>query len=133
MAGFLQAGIYASLDGHLGLAGWRWLYISKPSEHTCNLQPANKTTVCGCMSLPVAMSVWFLLPDYPHNTKAWYITEEDKRLTIQRAAKQDKSDITGIIDLKLARRMFGNWRWWALCSVYIFVSRRQCQSNSVEA
>lgn len=28
-SGFLQAGVYASLDGHLGVAGWRWLYISE--------------------------------------------------------------------------------------------------------
>ena len=26
-SGFMQAGIHASLDGRLGLAGWRWLYI----------------------------------------------------------------------------------------------------------
>ena len=32
-SGFLQAGVYASLNGHLGLAGWRWLYISKPEHH----------------------------------------------------------------------------------------------------
>lgn len=30
--GFLQAGVYASLDGHLGVAGWRWLYISTLME-----------------------------------------------------------------------------------------------------
>ena len=28
-SGFLQAGIYKSLDGRLGLAGWRWLYIGE--------------------------------------------------------------------------------------------------------
>ena len=27
-SGFLQAGVYASLDGRYGLEGWRWLYIS---------------------------------------------------------------------------------------------------------
>lgn len=28
-SGFLQAAIYKSLGGVLGLAGWRWMYISK--------------------------------------------------------------------------------------------------------
>lgn len=27
-SGFLTAGIQRTLDGHAGLAGWRWLYIS---------------------------------------------------------------------------------------------------------
>ncbi|GKT41271.1 pantothenate transporter liz1 [Colletotrichum spaethianum] len=104
-SGFLQAGIHKSLNGHLGMAGWRWMYI-----------------ICGCMSLPVALSVWWLLPDYPHNTTAWYLTEEDKQIAMQRAAKQGKAEITGIVDLKLVKRMFGNWRWWILCLMYIFAN-----------
>ncbi|KAF7187813.1 MFS transporter PfmaC [Pseudocercospora fuligena] len=84
-SGFLQAGVYASLNGHLGLPGWRWLYIN-----------------------------------YPHNTKAWYITEDDRRLAMERAARQNRTEITGILDLKLVKRMFGSWRWWILCAMYIF-------------
>ena len=79
--------------------------------------------VCGCMSLPVAASVWWLLPDYPHNTKAWYLTEEDKELALQRAARQNKADITGVLDLKLVKRIFGSWHWWVLVLMYIFVSK----------
>lgn len=75
------------------------------------------------MSLPVAISVWFLLPDFPHNTEAWYISEEDKQLALERSAKQGKASITGKLDLALAKRMFGNWRWWVLCIMYIFVSQ----------
>ncbi|KXS96243.1 hypothetical protein AC578_5484 [Pseudocercospora eumusae] len=111
-SGFLQAGVYASLDGRLGLPGWRWLYI-----------------ICGCMSLPVAISVWFLLPDYPHNTKAWYITEDDRRLAMERAARQNRTEITGVLDLKLVKRMFGSWRWWILCLMYIFYGN-SCQANN---
>lgn len=73
------------------------------------------------MSLPVALSVWFLLPDYPHNTKAWYLTEADKALALKRAANQGKAETTGVMDLKLVKRMFGNWRWWVLTCMYIFV------------
>jgi ACS family pantothenate transporter-like MFS transporter len=28
--GFLQSGIYSSMDGLRGLEGWRWLYIVRP-------------------------------------------------------------------------------------------------------
>ena len=74
------------------------------------------------MSLPVALSVWWLLPDYPHNTTAWYLAEADKKMAIERAAKQGKAEVTGILDFKLIKRMFGNWRWWILVLMYIFVS-----------
>jgi ACS family pantothenate transporter-like MFS transporter len=73
------------------------------------------------MSLPVAISVWWLLPDYPHNTTAWYLNEEDKQMAMQRAARSGKAEVTGIMDLKLVKRMFGSWRWWVLVLMYIFV------------
>ncbi|KAI1339463.1 pantothenate transporter liz1 [Xylariaceae sp. FL0016] len=110
-SGFLAAGIMNTLDGRMGLAGWRWLYI-----------------ICGIMSTPVALSVWFLLPDYPSNTKAWYLTEEDKALGLARSANQGKANITGKMDMQLVKRMFGNWRWWTLCLMYIFYGN-SCQAN----
>jgi MFS transporter, ACS family, pantothenate transporter len=81
------------------------------------------------MSLPVALSVWWLLPDYPHNTTAWYLTEEDKALAMRRSAKQGKAEITGVMDFKLMKRMFGSWRWWVLVLMYIFYGN-SCQANS---
>lgn len=84
------------------------------------------------MSLPVALSVWFLLPDYPHNTNAWYLTEEDKAIALRRAARQDKAAVTGVMDLKLLKRMFGSWRWWVLCLMYIFVSQIKGLATQVD-
>ncbi|KAF5660882.1 pantothenate transporter liz1 [Fusarium heterosporum] len=111
-SGFLQAAVHKTLDGRLGLAGWRWMYI-----------------ICGCMSLPVALSVWWLLPDLPHNTKAWYITEEEKQIALRRSATQGKVQVTGKLDSALAKRMFGSWRWWVLCITYILYGN-SCQGAS---
>ncbi|KAF7295825.1 MFS general substrate transporter [Mycena chlorophos] len=68
-SGFMQAAIYGTLDGRNGLAGWRWMYI-----------------VCGIMSVPSAFLCLLLLPEYPSNTRTWYLTEEDRRLALQRNA-----------------------------------------------
>ncbi|KAF5234548.1 hypothetical protein FAUST_7528 [Fusarium austroamericanum] len=111
-SGFLQAAVHKTLDGRLGLAGWRWMYI-----------------ICGCMSLPVALSVWFLLPDLPHNTKAWYITGEEKQIALRRSATQGKAQVNGKLDKALAKRMFGSWRWWVLCLTYVMYGQA-CQGAS---
>ncbi|KAH7232996.1 pantothenate transporter liz1 [Fusarium tricinctum] len=109
-SGFLQAAVHRTLDGRLGLPGWRWMYI-----------------ICGCMSLPVALSVWWFLPDLPHNTEAWYITEEEKQIALRRSATQGKVQVTGKLDKALAKRMFGSWRWWVLCVTYILYGN-SCQA-----
>lgn len=101
----MQAGVHATLDGKLGLAGWRWLYI-----------------ICGLMSTPVALSVWFLLPNQPENTKIWYLSDSDLEIAIARGQRIGRAPVTGKLDLKLVKRMFGSWRWWVLCPMYIFVS-----------
>ncbi|KAF7330168.1 Pantothenate transporter Liz1 [Mycena venus] len=54
MSGYLQAAIYNNLNGHGGLAGWRWLYI-----------------ICGCMTVPCGLLLFFVLPDLPSNCKVW--------------------------------------------------------------
>lgn len=58
-SGYLQAGLYNSMNGRYGLAGWRWLFIMD-----------------GVISVPVAIWGVFGLPDHPHNTRAFYWTKE---------------------------------------------------------
>lgn len=58
-SGYLQAGLYTSMNGRHGLAGWRWLFIMD-----------------GVISVPIAIWGLFGLPDHPHNTRAFYWTNE---------------------------------------------------------
>ena len=58
-SGYLQAGLFSSMDGKRGLAGWRWLFIMD-----------------GIISIPIAVWGFFAIPDLPHNAKAFYLTPE---------------------------------------------------------
>nr|GAT49036.1 pantothenate transporter Liz1 [Mycena chlorophos] len=102
MAGYLQAAIYNNLNGHAGLAGWRWLFI-----------------ICGCMTIPCGIGLFVLLPDVPANSRAWYLTKEEKAFALERAIKLGKGQPTGKIDLDLLKRTFSRWHWYWFVLGYI--------------
>ncbi|KAI1084549.1 putative MFS transporter [Whalleya microplaca] len=56
--GLLGAGILGNMSGARGIAGWRWLFIIE-----------------GCITVVVAISAAFILPNYPATTK-WLTPEE---------------------------------------------------------
>jgi MFS transporter, ACS family, pantothenate transporter len=58
-SGYLQAGLYKGLNGHGGLAGWRWLFISD-----------------AIISIPIAVWGFWAIPDLPSNTRAFYLTKD---------------------------------------------------------
>ncbi|KAK8850770.1 hypothetical protein IAR55_004690 [Kwoniella newhampshirensis] len=101
-SGFLQAAIFKNMDGLAGLAGWRWLYI-----------------ICGIMTLPGGIAILMVLPDYPENTKVWFLTEADKQLAKARCAMAGTVASTGIINLSTFKRIFSRWHIWVLGPTYI--------------
>ncbi|KAL6249511.1 hypothetical protein RBB50_003364 [Rhinocladiella similis] len=74
-SGFLQAGIYNGLDGHAGLAGWRWLFV-----------------INGVISFPIAVLAYFCLPDTPFTAKPnWLFTERDLEIARTRMSKAGRA------------------------------------------
>merc|ERR1712000_661756 len=64
-AGLIAAGIFHGMDGSLGLAGWKWLFILQ-----------------GVVTFVIAIVGYFVLPDFPHNTK--WLTDEERSLAHNR-------------------------------------------------
>ncbi|OAA57988.1 pantothenate transporter liz1 [Niveomyces insectorum RCEF 264] len=103
-SGYLQAGLYKSMNGVHGLAGWRWLFIMD-----------------GIISIPIAIWGFFAIPDLPHTTKAFYWTKDDKEYGVQRIEKIGRG-APRPLSLKIIGRVYTNWRLWAFLLAYTFVA-----------
>ncbi|KAJ7075187.1 pantothenate transporter liz1 [Mycena belliarum] len=111
MSGYLQAAIYKNLDGHAGLAGWRWLYI-----------------ICGCMTIPCGILLLFVLPDLPSNSKVWYLSDEEIKFALDRAIRNGKGQPTGKVDMALLKRTFSQWHWYWFVLGYVLYGS-SCQAT----
>ncbi|VUC33067.1 unnamed protein product [Clonostachys rosea] len=104
-SGYLQAALYQGLNGHSGLAGWRWLFIFD-----------------GIISIPIAVWGFFAIPDLPHTTRAFYWKGDDKEYGIKRAESR------GLVapkklTLRAIRGVFLNWRLWLFILPYLMVAQ----------
>jgi MFS transporter, ACS family, pantothenate transporter len=95
-SGYLQAGIYRGMEGHLGMAGWRWLFI-----------------FCGVISLPGAFFGYYAIPDNPYTTKARWMTHEEKSMYIARMEGLDRRKPVPLSWAKV-RSIFTHWRIYVM-------------------
>lgn len=104
-SGYLQAGAYNGLNGKLGREGWQWLFI-----------------VCGIISLPVGVVGYFFNPDFPENTRAFYLTKEETVLAQKRLVDDGYKPLgASAWDKKKIFRIFSSWQFWVLGVSYFFV------------
>ncbi|KAH8596063.1 pantothenate transporter liz1 [Bisporella sp. PMI_857] len=108
--GYLQAAVYKTLDGHHGLAGWRWLYI-----------------ICGIMTVPVGLFTAAFFPDTPHTTRAFFLSEKERQMGIDRATKAGKA-APSTINLKMFKKVFTSWKWYAFVFGYVMYGS-SCQAG----
>ncbi|KAK1633294.1 major facilitator superfamily transporter [Colletotrichum phormii] len=65
--GALQAALFRDMNGVHGLAGWQWLFI-----------------IAGSVTVGQGLIAFVTVPDSPANTRAIYLTENEKRLARER-------------------------------------------------
>jgi ACS family pantothenate transporter-like MFS transporter len=104
-SGYLQAGAYDNLSGKLGHAGWQWLYI-----------------ICGIISLPVGVLGYFFNPDFPENTRAFYLSPTEAALARQRLLRDGYKPLgASAWDKTKIFRIIRQWQFWALPLGYFFI------------
>jgi hypothetical protein len=100
-SGYLQAGVYKGMNGLHGLPGWKWLFIMD-----------------GVISLPIACAGFFLIPDLPENSRAFYLRKDQIELAVKRM-----DDVGRAPRSKLGwsawKRIFGRWHVYLLTVLYI--------------
>ncbi|GJC99520.1 pantothenate transporter liz1 [Colletotrichum higginsianum] len=101
-SGYLQAGLYSSMNGRHGIAGWRWLFIMD-----------------AIISLPIAIWGFFGLPDLPHNTKAFYWSPEHIKYGIERIEKFGQK-AQQRLTWKEAKRIYLGWEIWVFVVPYTY-------------
>ncbi|TAQ85851.1 hypothetical protein B7494_g5814 [Chlorociboria aeruginascens] len=101
-SGYLQAAVYKGLNGRMGKAGWQWrLFIMD-----------------GVISAPIAIAGFFMFPDLPENTRAFYLDEDDRKLAIQRMDDVGRAPRKKL-GFSILRRVFTRWHVYALTVLYI--------------
>lgn len=100
-SGYLQAAVYEGLNGTLGHAGWQWLFIMD-----------------GVISLPICFAGFWLYPDFPETTRAFFLNDSDKELAMKRMQKIGRKERTRL-GWSVLRRVFGRWHVYALTVLYI--------------
>lgn len=100
-SGYLQAGVYKGMNGLHGLPGWKWLFIMD-----------------GVISLAVACAGFFLIPDLPENSRAFYLSKEQIELAVKRMDDVGRAPRTRLGRSAL-KRIFGRWHVYLLTVLYI--------------
>ncbi|KIW09931.1 hypothetical protein PV08_11707 [Exophiala spinifera] len=96
--GFLAARIFANLDGALGRAGWRWMFL-----------------IAGIVTLPVAIFGYITFPGTPDNPKKWLFTDTElalskaRMIAVGRRSRQSLS-----LNRASLKHFLGRWHFWVL-------------------
>ncbi|OAD78824.1 hypothetical protein PHYBLDRAFT_107518 [Phycomyces blakesleeanus NRRL 1555(-)] len=94
VGGLIAGGVSANLNGALGKAGWRWLFIIE-----------------GSMAISVGLTGYFLLPDYPSNTP--WIRGDERACALLRLERQGRKVAPTKIGMHTAKNL--------LCTPYIYL------------
>jgi ACS family pantothenate transporter-like MFS transporter len=113
IGGFIQTGIHSSMDGKAGLTGWRWLFI-----------------IDGLLTIPVALYGFLLFPDTPRTTTAFYLTEAERKLAVERVPLVAEGGEQHPLRLGFVKKVLTSWYWWGFVVLWIIAGETESFSTN---
>lgn len=129
IGGFIQSGIYTSMNGKHGLSGWRWLFL-----------------IDGIITLPVALYGFLLFPDTPATTTAFYLSAEERELAISRLVsasasapaspatprekRQQQLKKRSPLTWSFAKKVLTSYEWWGFVILWIIAGETESFSTN---
>lgn len=101
-SGYLQAALFAGMEAKGGLSSWRWLFIFD-----------------FILALPVALYGFVCFPDTPQTTRAFYLSDWERKRAVQRIEEEGRQP-TGKMNPTVITRILGSWRVYAFRLAYGF-------------
>jgi ACS family pantothenate transporter-like MFS transporter len=110
IGGYIQTGIYATLNNRNGLSGWRWLFI-----------------IDGLITIPIAIYGFVFFPDTPQTTEAFYLTDAERALAVARVPAVEKSSP---LSWGFFKRIVSSWYWWGFVGLWIIAGETESFSTN---
>lgn len=85
-SGLISGAIAQTLDGAHGMRGWKWLFIIE-----------------GLIGVAIGIVGFFLLPDYPHNTR--FLDAGERAVAMKRLERQGKKIVSTGLNLTTLRNV----------------------------
>ncbi|KAK9448236.1 major facilitator superfamily domain-containing protein [Limtongia smithiae] len=99
-SGYIQAGVYASMNGRYGIAGWKWLFL-----------------IDGIISIPCAVIGYYCIPDFPTTTHARWLDQKEREYGVKRMTAVGRRPPRNLTFGRFFS-LFKSWRPWAFLGPY---------------
>ncbi|KAG9502053.1 hypothetical protein J7337_007765 [Fusarium musae] len=111
------------MNGRLGLAAWRWLFI-------LDFLISVPVVILGLIVCPGKTEAYIILfalgltrhwTDEPKSKKVWWITEQERQRCIQRMADEGRDAGNFHWDRALIKQVLTSWQLYAFCLAWAFM------------
>lgn len=100
--GYLQAALLKTMNGRGGLASWKWLFVFD-----------------GIIGIPVCIFGYLCIPDTPNNSRAWWLTPEEKTYCIDRMKNCGRKPYRKL-SWNLMKNILSSWPLYLFTLIVIF-------------